>query len=71
MIGVEKHSWIKKTPKTLFFQIDRVVYDKTAQTLKKINDHFDFPTVFYVDPFLEKNKVQALNMQKTVRNLRK
>lgn len=56
VIGVEKHSWIKEAPKTLFFQIDRVTYDKTSQTLQKVNDLFDFPTTFYIDPFLQKNK---------------
>jgi hypothetical protein len=67
---VEKHSWIKEAPKTLFFQIDRVVYDKATLTPQKINDVFDFPTTFYIDPFLLKNKVQALKIQKEVRHLR-
>jgi hypothetical protein len=71
VIGVEKHSWIKEAPKTLFFQIDRVIYDKSSQTLQKINDLFDFPTTFYIDPFLQKNKEQALKIQKSVRNLRR
>jgi hypothetical protein len=31
---------------------------------------FDFPKVFYVDPFLLKNKVKALEIQKTVKKLR-
>ncbi len=71
MIGVVKHSWIKEAPKTLFFQIDRVIYDKSSQTLQKITDLFDFPTTFYIDPFLQKNKEQALKIQKSVRNLRR
>ena len=71
VIGVEKHSWIKEAPKTLFFQIDRVIYDKSTQTSKKINDTFDFPTTFYIDPFLHKNKERALTIQKTVRGLRR
>lgn len=70
-IGVEKHSWIKQAPKTLFFQIDRVIYDKAAQNLKKVNDTFDFPTTFYIDPFLQKNKDRALLIQKTVKGLRR
>ena len=70
MIGVEKHSWIKEAPKTLFFQIDRVVYDKNTLTPQKINDIFDFPTVFYIDPFLHKNKESALKIQNSVRSLR-
>ena len=70
VIGVEKQSWIKEAPKTLFFQIDRVIYNKESQTLQKINDSFDFPTVFYIDPFLLKNKEKALQIQKKVRELR-
>lgn len=70
VIGVEKHSWIKEAPKTLFFQIDRVVYDKNTLTPQKINDIFDFPTVFYIDPFLHKNKETALKIQNSVRSLR-
>jgi hypothetical protein len=71
VIGVDKHTWIKEAPRTLFFQIDRVVYDKVTLTPQKINDPFDFPTVFYVDPFLLKNKDRALEIQKAVRGLRK
>ena len=67
---MEKQSWIKEAPKTLFFQIDRVIYNKESQTLQKINDSFDFPTVFYIDPFLLKNKEKALQIQKKVRELR-
>jgi len=55
-VGVEKQSWIKKAPKTLFFQIDRVLFDKESGQLKKINDEFDFPETFYIDPFLLQNK---------------
>ena len=71
IIGVEKHSWIKTPPKTLFFQIHRVEYDKKTMALQKINDMFDFPTTFYIDPFLLKNKDRALVIQKSVRSLRK
>lgn len=70
VVGVEKQSWIKEAPKTLFFQIDRVIFNKEKATLEKINDEFDFPQVFYIDPFLNKNKVQALEIQKRVRKLR-
>jgi len=55
----------------LFFQIDRVVYDKNTLTPQKINDNFDFPNTFYIDPFLLKNKEPALKIQKSVKNLRK
>jgi ubiquitin carboxyl-terminal hydrolase 25 len=68
--GVEKHSWIKEAPKTLFFQIDRVVYDKATLAPQKINDTFDFPTIFYIDPFLHRNKDTALKLQNSVRSLR-
>lgn len=67
---MEKQSWIKKAPTTLFFQIDRVVFDKQAGQLKKINDEFDFPLTFFIDPFLLKNKDKALAVQKNVRKLR-
>jgi hypothetical protein len=36
-----------------------------------MNDTFDFPTTFYIDPFLYKNKERALAIQKTVRGLRR
>lgn len=70
VVGVEKQSWIKVAPKTLFFQIDRVVFNKETCQLQKINDEFDFPTTFFIDPFLLKNKEQALLVQKKVRKLR-
>lgn len=70
VIGVEKHSWIKEAPKTLFFQIDRVVYDKATLAPHKVNDSFDFPTTFYIDPFLHRNRHHALSLQKSVRSLR-
>ncbi len=70
VIGVDKHTWIKEAPKTLFFQIDRVVYDKATLTPHKINDVFDFPKVFFIDPFLHKNKETALKLQNSVRSLR-
>ena len=38
--------------------------------LHKINDLFDFPEVFYIDPFLLKNKDVALKLQKSVKSLR-
>ena len=28
VVGVEKRTWIQQAPKTLFFQIDRVIFDK-------------------------------------------
>lgn len=67
---MEKQSWIKKAPKTLFFQIDRVIFEKETGQLKKINDEFSFPTVFYIDAFLLENKSEALAAQKKVRKLR-
>ena len=70
VVGVEKQSWIKKAPKTLFFQIDRVIFNKETCQLQKINDEFDFPNTFYIDPFLLKNRDQALQVQKKVRKLR-
>jgi hypothetical protein len=48
-----------------------VEYDKQSQTPQKINDLFDFPTTFYIDPFLLKNKDRALVIQKSVRSLRR
>lgn len=71
VIPVQKQCWIKEAPKTLFFQIDRVIYDKQKLTLEKVNDVFEFPKVFYIDPFLLKNKEEALKVQGKVRNLRK
>lgn len=38
IVGVEKQSWIKKAPQTLFFQIDRVIYDKESGQQIKINE---------------------------------
>lgn len=70
VIGVDKHSWIKEAPKTLFFQIDRVLYDKATLAPHKINDSFDFPPVFYIDPFLHRNRHTALQLQNSVRTLR-
>lgn len=37
VVGVEKQSWIKKPPQTLFFQIDRVIFDKASGQQIKIN----------------------------------
>lgn len=61
---VEKQTWIKDPPKTLFFQIERVLYDKETKNLKKIHDEFDFPKEFYIDPFLESNKEKSLQIRK-------
>lgn len=70
VVGVEKQSWIKTPPKTLFFQIDRVTFDKEKCMLVKSNEEFEFPNIFYIDPFLLKNRNEALQVQKKVRKLR-
>ena len=47
-----------------------MVYDKATLAPQKINDSFDFPTVFYIDPFLLRNRDEALKLQNQVRSLR-
>ena len=70
IVTVEKQTWIKEPPKTLFFQIERVLYDKESQNLRKLHDQFDFPREFYIDPFLLENKEKSLLIRKEVTKLR-
>lgn len=70
IVTVEKQTWIKEPPKTLFFQIERVLYDKEIKNLKKIHDSFDFPKEFYIDPFIIDNKEKSLKIRKEVTKLR-
>jgi hypothetical protein len=71
IVSVEKQCWIKEAPRTLFFQIERVVFDKEKVSLRKIHDKFEFPREFHVDPFMEANKLQSLKIRSEVNKLRK
>lgn len=55
VITAKKDSFITRAPDILFFQLQRVVYDK-ERGLYKANDTFRFPKEMHIDPFLEKNK---------------
>lgn len=70
-MSVEKQCWIKEAPRTLFFQIERVVFDKEKVALRKIHDKFEFPREFHVDPFMQTNKAKSLEIRHSANKLRK
>jgi len=62
--------WIQRPPEFLFFQLQRVVFDKENGAIK-INDRFAFEKEIYLDRFLLENKEEAIQINKTINDLRK
>ena len=66
----EGSMWIQRPPEFLFFQLQRVVFDKENGAIK-INDRFAFEKEIYLDRFLLENKEEAIQINKTINDLRK
>lgn len=54
-VTAKKEYWIVNSPKILFFQVQRVIYDKEKGS-NKINDKFFFDKEIFIDRFLLQNK---------------
>ncbi|EGR31008.1 ubiquitin carboxyl-terminal hydrolase family protein, putative [Ichthyophthirius multifiliis] len=62
IVQADKYNWIKKAPKTLFFQLQRVIYDKETKNLKKINDFFQIEKEIYLERFMYSQKEAYLQI---------
>lgn len=58
-------------PSVLFLQIQRVVYDKEINDIKKISNPVSFDKVIYVDRFMLENRVMSSKIRAEVREYKK
>lgn len=63
-------TWIKRLPKVLFFQLQRVAFNQETKAQVKLDDAFEFERTIYVDRFLLQNKEAASSSSALVRDLR-
>lgn len=64
-----KREWISSHPKQLVFQINRAILTQDGKGYEKNNDTFIFPKKFYIDRFLENNKMTILETDKTTETI--
>ncbi|CAE7028626.1 USP25 [Symbiodinium sp. CCMP2456] len=62
--------WIRRLPKLLFFQLQRVAFDTETKEQVKLEDEFDFETTIFPDRFMQRNESAVLQMEETVQRLR-
>jgi ubiquitin carboxyl-terminal hydrolase 25/28 len=65
----EKSNWLLRAPETLFFQLQRVVFDKENGVVK-LNTPFHFEKEIYIDRFLLQNKDVATKIKVQVDSLK-
>lgn len=51
--------WIRRLPKLLFFQLQRVAFDQEKKAQVKLDDAFEFDTTVFVDRFLHEHREAA------------
>ncbi|KAL4443149.1 hypothetical protein ABPG74_002216 [Tetrahymena malaccensis] len=69
IVSAQKYNWIKRAPKTLFFQLQRVIFDKEKGCLKKLNDSFNFENEIYLERFTEERSKDYLRIREQVKKL--
>mmetsp|Transcript_65238 Transcript_65238/g.211248 ORF Transcript_65238/g.211248 Transcript_65238/m.211248 type:complete len:1145 (-) Transcript_65238:110-3544(-) len=62
-------TWIKRLPKLLFFQLQRVMFDQETKAQVKLDDPFEFEMKIYVDRFLLANRTRATEAASNVGKL--
>eukprot|EP00439_Symbiodinium_sp_Y106_P082703 s1430_g22.t1 len=62
--------WIRRPPKLLFFQLQRVAFDPETKEQVKLEDEFDFETTIFPDRFMQRNEATVLQVEETVQRLR-
>eukprot|EP00331_Platyophrya_macrostoma_P026999 CAMPEP_0176452540 /NCGR_PEP_ID=MMETSP0127-20121128/28602_1 /TAXON_ID=938130 /ORGANISM="Platyophrya macrostoma, Strain WH" /LENGTH=1000 /DNA_ID=CAMNT_0017841025 /DNA_START=38 /DNA_END=3040 /DNA_ORIENTATION=- len=67
----EKESWITKAPDTLFFQLQRVVFNKDIADIQKLDNPFQFEKEIYIDRFLLEHKEIATKIRTEVKALKR
>lgn len=70
IVPASKSSFIKSPPGTLFFQLQRVVFDKQKGSSTKINDKFTFEKEIYIDRVLDENKEVYVKIREKVQKLK-
>lgn len=61
--------WIRRLPKLLFFQLQRVAFDQEKKAQVKLDDAFDFDETIYVDRFLFEHRERASQVAAATREL--
>lgn len=54
------NTWIKRLPKLLFFQLQRVAFNQETMAQVKVDDAFEFEKTIYVDRFLLHRKEESI-----------
>lgn len=63
-------TWIRRLPKLLFFQLQRVAFNQETKAQVKLDDKFEFDATLHVDRFLLENRKLAMQVADHVEGLR-
>mmetsp|Transcript_88717 Transcript_88717/g.185500 ORF Transcript_88717/g.185500 Transcript_88717/m.185500 type:complete len:1144 (+) Transcript_88717:168-3599(+) len=61
--------WLKRLPKLLFFQLQRVGFNQDTKSQVKLDDRFEFDKTIYVDRFCLSNKAKSEEAAAHVKDL--